>query len=129
MNKLTKLNKWFILYVFILILITGFLLYYLFTYKIAITTKVKIKVGSNNEYQILADSNVIYELKKNQEVILKFQNKYYELKIKHIEIVNGLANIKFYNIPKNIKLLDNTLIDAVISHDQTNIFKIITNFA
>ncbi|WP_406615613.1 MAG1140 family protein [Mycoplasmopsis hyopharyngis] len=128
MNKLTKLNKMIWFYILIIIGLSIGLLYFIFTYEIDKNVAVKLEVIEKNEFNVLAENELSYLIKKNQNVILKFNDKYYDLKIKDFSVNKGVLKINFLNTPRDLKLIPNTFINGILSYSKTSIFKELMKF-
>ncbi|WP_406617924.1 MAG1140 family protein [Mycoplasmopsis lipophila] len=128
MNKLTKLNKMIWFYILILILFSIVLLYFILTHKINKNANVRLEVLKNGEFNVYSNQEISYYIKKNQTINVRFNEKFYELKIKDFNVTNGILKINFYKLPKEMKLIPNTILNGVFSYDKTTIFKQLINF-
>lgn len=128
MNKLTKLNKMIWFYILILILFSIVLLYFILTHKINKNANVRLEVLKNGEFSVYSNQEISYYIKKNQTITVRFNEKFYELKIKDFNVTNGILKINFYKLPKEMKLIPNTILNGVFSYDKTTIFKQLINF-
>ncbi|MGP1451602.1 MAG: MAG1140 family protein [Metamycoplasmataceae bacterium] len=128
MNKLTKLNKMIWFYILILILFSIVLLYFILTHKINKNANVRLEVLKNGEFNVYSNQEISYYIKKNQTITVRFNEKFYELKIKDFNVTNGILKINFYKLPKEMKLIPNTILNGVFSYDKTTIFKQLINF-
>lgn len=128
MNKLTKLNKMIWFYILILILFSIVLLYFILTHKINKNANVRLEVLKNGEFNVYSNQEISYYIKKNQTITVRFNEKFYKLKIKDFNVTNGILKINFYKLPKEMKLIPNTILNGVFSYDKTTIFKQLINF-
>ncbi|MBU4690353.1 hypothetical protein KQ874_01450 [Mycoplasma sp. ES3157-GEN-MYC] len=121
MTKLTKLTKWFWIYLVVITLLSIFVFYFVLTYKIEKTIKVNFIVDEKKNLVLLAPEKSLFYIDKNKEISINYDNKIYLLKVSAVKKINENVLVTFYKLPRNMRLIPNTHIEGVLYYDKSSI--------
>ncbi|WP_027120719.1 MAG1140 family protein [Mycoplasmopsis lipofaciens] len=123
MKKLIRINVWCWIFILLIVIFTVILFSFLLTYKIDKTIKMNIRVDNKKELSIFTNDKAAIFLKKNQNIVLEINKKYFDLKITDINIENNLIFLKINYLPKNLQLIPNTNIVGTLLYSKTNLLE------
>lgn len=125
MKKLTSISPWIWVVCCLLIISTVGLLYFVLNYEIEKTFNINLHVDENKKMILLAPEKYSFYIEKGKKITIKHDHKFYDLVIKDFANINGTLAINFGSIPKKLKLVKNTNLDAILYYGQTKILSLI----
>ncbi|CAL58812.1 hypothetical protein MBOVJF4428_00539 [Mycoplasmopsis agalactiae] len=125
--KLTTISKWIWFWLALVFVASVILLIFIFNYKIEKTEKINLYIDEKNRMHLLGNNKLFYSLKQGQKIILKINEKAYDINVLTIKILKNSAQIDFTSYDDNLRSLlrKDINIDGVIHLGETTLFNLL----
>ncbi|AEI89830.1 MAG1140 family protein [Mycoplasmopsis bovis] len=125
--KLTKISRWIWFWLALILVASIILLIFIFNYEIEKTEKINLYIDSKNRMYLLGNNKLFYSLKQGQKIILKINEKAYNINISGIKILKDSAQFDFISYDDTLRQLlrKDMNIDGVIHLGETTLFELL----
>ncbi|QSF13475.1 MAG1140 family protein [Mycoplasma sp. Mirounga ES2805-ORL] len=125
MKNLTKVNKYFYIFLFLIMIFSIVFIVWIFLKEVNKTISVSFLVDEKKNLVLVSKNNSSYLIDEGQTVNIQIFNKTYSLKIENIKTYNNLLIVEFDGLPKNIKLIPNTKFIGTLFYGKTTFYNLL----
>ncbi|MBZ4212871.1 hypothetical protein LAD74_02650 [Mycoplasma sp. U97] len=128
--RLTKISNWFWFWLVFIIIFTFVIIFVIFTYKIEKTEKIIVYFDENKKMHIFGNDRLIYNLKKDQKIMLNLNEINHELFIKSIKMNKDSIAVNYFVSDNNFfKIIKpNSKLGANLFLGETTLFNRLFNY-